>query len=291
MKETTREYVNRIAKQVTDLMSEYGDDWSKPWATQKGGLPFNPARNARYTGGNVFGLMLQGWSAGFGESQWATYKQWKSIGKQVAEGQRSVANSIFYSKVIDEDKNSFYHVMKLSPVFNIEQTVGYEPIDLKDKENKVTKVEAVENFISKVPCKVMTHGNQAYYNPTDDVIVMPPEKAFIATEHESETENYYSTLLHELTHWTGHKSRLDRLDKLNSMEARANEELIAELGSILLSCELGVSKNPTPNHAKYLNHWITAIKDNPRVIIKAMAAAEKAASHLNQYQQQAIAAE
>ena len=118
--------------------------------------------------------------------------------------------------------------------------------------------------------------------------MMTPAKAFIDTKDATATQTYYATMLHEHAHWTGHKSRLDRLPNNQDRKSYAYEELVAELTSVLMSAHLGVAKTPTADHAKYLNSWRQAIHDNPRVIMKAMADAEKAMKHLNSYSQTAV---
>lgn len=285
-----KDYVNEIAKQVTSLMQEHGTDWAQPWIGKSYGMPYNPARKARYTGSNVIGLMLYGYHAGFSSNEWATYKQWQSIGRQVTVGEKAKGRSNFYSTFEGKDGGDDYLVMRVSNVFNIEQTDNYEA-PVIENDDKVNEIEAVETFLSNIPSSIKVGGNSAYFSITDDYIQMPPRNTFIDTKDATATQNYYSTLMHEHGHWTGHKSRLDRLPKNFDRQSLAFEELVAELTSVLLSCHLGIEKRPTANHAKYLNNWVEAIKDNPRVIMKAMTAAEKAMTYLTDYQEQQVAAE
>lgn len=286
-KTTTKDFVNKIAKQIEKLMEEHGTNWTKPWIGQGGGVPYNPARKAQYTGANIFGLWMQGADAGYTSNEWGTYKQWESLGRQVEKGQKSNAFSIFYSK-IEKDDGDDYHVMRLSRVFNAEQLVDYQPEDLEEKMNEVDALRAVDLFIESIPSNVKTGESRAYYDKESDYIMMPPAKSFINTDDATATQNYYSTLLHEHAHWTGHKSRLDRFPNNFDKKSYAYEELVAELTSVLMSVHLGIAKTPTADHAKYLNSWRQAIYDNPRVIMKAMADAEKAMKHLNSYSQTAV---
>ena len=283
----TRTFVNKIAKQIESMMEEHGTNWTKPWIGESGGIPNNPARQKEYTGANVFGLWIQGYQAGFSSHEWATYKQWASIGRQVSRGQKSQAFSIFYSKIEKEDGD--YHVMRLSKVFNAEQLEDYKPIEIKGKKNEVEEIEAVNSFIETIPSIVKVGSTSAHYDSSIDHIVMPPQQAFINTEDATATQNYYSTLLHEHAHWTGHESRLNRFPKNFDKKSYAYEELVAELTSVLLSVDLGVTKAPTADHAKYLNSWRQAIYDNPRVIMKAMADAKKSMEHLKSYGANAVA--
>ena len=98
---------------------------------------------------------------------------------------------------------------------------------------------------------------QACYRPLADLIEMPDRERFIDTSTSNATENYYATLLHELTHWTGHPSRLNReLANRFGDEAYAMEELIAELGAAFLCADLGVTNTPRLDHAAYVNTWL-----------------------------------
>ena len=95
-------------------------------------------------------------------------------------------------------------------------------------------------------------------------------------------ESYYATLLHELTHWTGHKSRLDRqAHKRFGDPAYAFEELVAELGAAFLCADLQLSAAPREDHAPYLAHWLKALKAAPSILMAAAGAAERACEHLH----------
>jgi antirestriction protein ArdC len=101
-------------------------------------------------------------------------------------------------------------------------------------------------------------------------------------EQFDSAEAYACTLGHEITHWTKHKSRLDR------KEGRAVEELVAEMGSAMLAASLGISPTPREDHATYLNSWIKELKDKPSSIQKASAKAQAATSYLLNAQSQKV---
>ena len=119
------------------------------------------------------------------------------------------------------------------------------------------------------------HSARAFYSPAADYIQIPMREVFTATPTSTSTECYYSTLLHELAHWTGNKSRLDRLSMKNGFgsEGYAMEELVAELASAFQCALLDISPSPREDHAKYLNNWLKVLKDDPKAIFKAAAAA------------------
>jgi antirestriction protein ArdC len=110
---------------------------------------------------------------------------------------------------------------------------------------------------------------------------MPEEGAFCGTATMSRSEGYYATLVHELTHWSGAKQRLDRdMGKRFGDQAYAAEELVAEIGSAFLCAELGLTQELRADHAQYLAHWLQLLKNDSRAIFAAAAKASEAAAYL-----------
>ena len=104
---------------------------------------------------------------------------------------------------------------------------------------------------------------------------MPVREMFSATKTRSATAAYYSVLFHEHVHWTGHKSRCDRLgDK--SKRGYAHEELVAEIGALLLCADLGITATIRPDHIKYIASWLKALDDDKRYIFSAGKLAQDA---------------
>jgi antirestriction protein ArdC len=133
-------------------------------------------------------------------------------------------------------------------------------------------------------------GDRAYYTPAQDFIGMPELSSFTATATGTATENMYGTLLHELTHWTGHKSRCNReFGKRFGSQAYAAEELVAELGSSFLCAGLGLSQEPRKDHAQYMNSWLKLLKSDKRAIFTASSKASQAVDWLEQTQAQVAA--
>ena len=117
----------------------------------------------------------------------------------------------------------------------------------------------------------------AHYALGSDHVQMPVFEAF----HSPEA--YYATLAHELTHWTRHKSRLDRDfgRKTWGDEGYAREELVAELGAAFLCADLGLTPEPGEDHAAYIQSWLKVLKNDRRAIFAAAAHAQRAAAYLH----------
>ena len=103
---------------------------------------------------------------------------------------------------------------------------------------------------------------------------MPQQEQF------KDWDNYHATLLHEMTHWSGHKSRLDRdLTGRFGSEAYAAEELIAEMGSAFLCAQLGIELEGL-QHPQYLENWLKVLKGDKRAIFTASSKAREASEYL-----------
>jgi len=107
--------------------------------------------------------------------------------------------------------------------------------------------------------------------------IFPTQQAF------KDAAGYYGTALHELGHWTGHPSRLDRWTLAENYKfgdtKYAKEELRAELASVFLAAEKGIPHDPQ-NHAAYVGSWIQALKQDKNEIFRAAHDASKAADLL-----------
>jgi len=164
-------------------------------------------------------------------------------------------------------------------VFNADQVDGlperYHPaasLDLVEPEGREAALDA---FFAAIPVNLRHQGDEAYYEPALDRITMPPAHLFAGFDH------YYATLAHELSHWTGHPSRLARdLKNRFGTAAYAAEELIAELSSAILGAELGLPVTHLDSHASYIEHWLKLLRNDDRAILTAAAKAEEASSLL-----------
>ena len=264
-----------IYQDVTDRIleaMETGDtNWLKPF-TDSSGMPANAVTRNEYHGINV---LLLGLLNPFQSNEWASYKQWQTKGANVRKGEKG-ARIVFFKQLEKENKDTGkidrIPLLRYSTVFNADQVDGYESnaIDLPDLTQRLAHCDAYIDSLNIVfgtgaPC----------YIPSQDSICMPSRCSFTGNQDGTATEHYYSTLFHEVTHWTGHTSRLDRLAD-RSREGYAFEELIAELGAAYQCRIFGIDLEPRADHAKYLGGWLKALKDNKKFIFKAAAAAQKA---------------
>jgi antirestriction protein ArdC len=125
---------------------------------------------------------------------------------------------------------------------------------------------------------------------------MVSKELFNGNDNSSATQNFYATLLHELTHWTGHKSRCDRTEKyktkyfenFDSNEKYAFEELVAEIGACIQCCMLGITMEPTPHAIQYLKIWKDRIKAKPETIFKASALAQAGVNYIQDLQSEKL---
>lgn len=272
-----------IYQVVTDSIVEALEMGVKPWVCPwkrngaVSGIPSNFSTGTAYSGMNIMLLWCSAAKQGFTDSRWLTYNQAKEQGAQVRKGETGTT-AIFY-KTLEKENDAgdleFIPMLKTFTVFNIEQIDGLkmgandgaeiapQPLDVFDP------LPQVENLFKRSGANITERGQQAFYQPSTDEIWLPERHLF------ADAANFYATGLHELVHWTGAKSRLDR-EKGNKFGAEkyAFEELIAELGSAFLMADLGVSGEV--QHESYIASWLKSLKDDKRYIFKAASAASKA---------------
>ena len=267
----------KITDQVIKMLETAGTDWEKPWMSAPTN-PENPCTGRKYSGMNLFLL-------GFSEYQspyWAGYGQWQQIGCQVNKNDTGTPTGtpiVKYTtyKVKDKDRDGkeiekSIPYLKTLIVHNAEQVTGFTPKEnLREKLTESEKVGAAEDYFQNLDPSTSWNGDRACYYPSTDCIDMPEFADF------TDGNKYYSVLYHEVVHWTGHKSRCDRmLQGGRASESYAFEELIAELGSIFICTELGLITSPDPNNAKYLNSWLAMLKEDKKAIFRAQSKAQDA---------------
>lgn len=242
--------------------------WLKPWKDGNNAdpsMPYNAATGRAYNGVNV--LLL--WAMPYESNGWMTYKQAQDCGGNVKKGEKSTM--ITFWQFIEEKKEGVktgrtIPMLKKYNVFNVEQC---ENIKVKIVKPMVTEETDALKLALSSGADVRHGGNQAFFKPSADYIQMPPQDNFKA-------DQYDCTLLHELTHWTGHRARLARdfTGRFGS-EAYAFEELVAEMGSAFLCCMLGVKENVL-QHASYIESWLKVLRDDKKAIFTAASQSKKA---------------
>jgi antirestriction protein ArdC len=286
-----KDIYQEVTNSIIDALEKISlDDYQAPFAQLTAQqLPINPITKNRYRGINTLILWFLQQEHDYSSNEWGTFKQWKDKGAHVKKGEKS-SRIIFYKQVEKKDSTDqdndpeFYNMLKSYCVFNADQVDAYEPVTgLEDGDfGTVEAIENIEHFIEATGAVIEPDQNQACYSPLLDTIKMPKKELFF-DNGQSATENYYAVLLHELTHWTGGKSRLDRMqqDMATSKESYAFEELIAELGSAFLCVQLGIKQHGRDDHALYLKSWLQALRNDRKYIFKASSQAQKAVDCLN----------
>lgn len=278
-----------ITNQIIAAIERGVGDYQLPW--HHGGAVMrstNIASKKAYRGVNIVALWAAAEQHGFTSGLWGTYRQWTDAGAQVRKGEKS-SHVVFYKElevaVTDHDTEMETRLIaRASPVFAAEQVDGYE-LHSTPAQTAIEPIAAADVFVQATGAVIHHGGSRAFYRPSTDTIQLPQPTDFISTVSSTAQEAYYSTLLHELTHWTSSPDRCNRqLGKRFGDAAYAMEELVAELGAAFLCAELGITPEPRTDHAQYLASWLAVLKADKRAIFTAASAASKAAEFLHRYQ-------
>lgn len=269
-----RDIYQEITDKIIGQLESGNIPWLKPWKDGKNAdpsMPYNASTGRAYNGVNV--LIL--WASDFESNGWLTYKQAQSFGGNVIKGEKGQTITFWkFFKKADEStgEERSFPMLRTYTVFNIDQCEGLEK--LPAIQPIITESTTALELALNNGANVRHLGNKASFSPSNDYITMPPQKNF------SGVEAYESTLLHELTHWTGHKDRLERdfTGRFGS-EAYAFEELVAEMGSAFLSASLGISEC-TLQHSAYLESWLKVLKSDKRAIFTASSKSKQATEFL-----------
>jgi antirestriction protein ArdC len=283
-----RDVYANVTAQIINAIEQGAGTWRMPWHTS-GRFAFSPINvtsHKPYRGINTVCLWAASQAKGYESGEWGTYQQWRERGAQVRRGERSTtvvfwkfANSAGESQ--DDRSETPASGSRLLftrgySVFNAAQVDGYTPKADPDMP-MLERIAQADAFFSSVGATVRHGGNQAFYSPASDHIQMPAFQAF------RDSVSYYSTLAHECTHWTAAAGRCDRqLGKRFGNSAYAAEELIAELGAAFTCAHLGLSTEPRPDHAQYIQSWLKVLKADKRAIFTAASKAQQACDWLVQ---------
>jgi len=249
--------------------------WIRPWSSI--GAPRNAFNNRPYRGMNAWILSLKMGQMGWDDARFATYNAIKKAGGQVKKGEKSTMVVLWkFLKKTDKDTGEEKTIpfLRSFNVFNVkDQSEGIELKAVKEP-NKDERDAKLEEIFSDLNAEIKTDHRAAYY-PLSDHIGMPSFKSF------KSAPDYYAVLSHELAHWTGHSSRLDReLIGRFGNESYAMEELIAELTSSFVCQELGIDGMTNKDSLAYLHSWIKVLKNDSRAIFTASSKARHAVKYL-----------
>jgi len=265
--------------------------WMQPWsAGLAAGRIARPLRatGQPYRGINTVMLWMTAVERGYASPFWFTYRQAQAAGGQVRRGEHGTL--VVYAGTLtrpdtdaDGAEEREIHFLKGYTVFNAGQVDGLpEPFHTPAAEpaNAMPRLEAAERFFAATGAEIRTGGARAFYAIGPDHIQMPPFETF------RDAESHAATLGHEVIHWTRHPSRLarDLGRKRWGDEGYAVEELVAEIGSAFLCADLGITPEVREDHAAYIAAWLTVLKDDTRVIVRAAAHAQRAVDYLHALQ-------
>jgi antirestriction protein ArdC len=277
-----RDLYAEVSARIVAELERGAAPWVKPWsATAGANTPCNAVTNRPYSGCNVILLWLardRGWAT----PRFLTFKQAIEAGGHVRKGEHGT--KVIFVKQLqvkngdDEDTDTrLVPMLREYTVFNVSQCENLPDSIKAGKPMRVrnpdTRDDLADDFLRSTGADIREGHGEAYFVPSRDFISMPAFEAFKGADQ------FYCTTFHELTHWSGHKSRLDR-DLRNRFGSReyAAEELVAELGAAFLCAEFGFDNDL--RHAGYLATWIDLLKADKRAFLTACNRASQAADYL-----------
>ncbi|GAA4457893.1 ArdC family protein [Rurimicrobium arvi] len=284
-----------IHQHVTDIIIKQLEEgtipWQRPWKSTAASfkIPQNALKGVPYRGVNIVLLWGATLQKDYASNEWATLKDWNKMGERIRKGE-SGTTIVFYKDIEKEVDGEIVKIPcpKYSKVFNRAQLDSYQPTpdtQLLPEKPLFDRLAHVEAFVDNTKAIIEYCPNEASYNRLTDKIKMPYPQTFIDQEHCSAQEGYYSTLMHEMVHRSGHPSRLNReFGKKFGDKAYAVEELTAELGAAFLCAELEITTPARKDHAAYIANWLTALRNDKRFVFSAASAASKAVDYYQSLQ-------
>ena len=282
-----------VAERLIEQLEAGTAPWQLPWKAGQPNsmMPMNPVTGNRYKGINA--IHLASW--GRKDNRWMTYSQANAAGAQVLAGERGTRIQFWK---FHEDQRGVEVTGELNgdtarlrvalerptvffaTVFNAEQIDGFPPL-LSEAAQPWKAVDRAEQIL-KASGAMVRHSERgrAFYRPASDSVHLPERSQF------SSAASYYATALHELSHWTGHESRLGRdLAQPFGSEGYAKEELRAEIASMVVGDQLGIGHDPS-QHVAYVQAWIKVLENDPLEIFRAASDAERIQHFILGFEQQ-----
>ena len=290
----------KISKTKEELVNMYIDSlkegkipWRERWVSS---LNVNGISDKEYKGINQLLLSYVTYKEQYNDNRWFTYYQIKQKGYKLKDAKGKGIPVEFYSvydiknkKKIDfadyerlvnerpETKVNYRLICNTSYVFNASLIEGVPEQDKYPYDKSIPTNNYIKKIISKLGVKYSERGNEAFYSPTTDEIVLPESKKFY------DEYSYYATQLHEISHSTGSKDRLNRNIDFKDKKSYAREELVAEISSSFLMAKLGIvpESEDYNNHKSYIQSWISILEDKPNELFKAINESNKVYDYIN----------
>ena len=301
-----RDIYQDVTDKIVAALAQGAVPWIKPWSSSGSAYigqpyPINTITRRPYAGINLPLLWAEARLQGFTQDRWLTFNQAKKAGGHIRKGEHSTLAVLYKpiereeqtesgQPVLDENgqpKVIHVGILRTHFLFNIEQTEGLEALTETLIETEPSDPfqanSAAENLLLSSGANI-THrsADDAFYHPIRDLIQLPTKAQF---HNEG---GYYATALHELTHWTGHQSRLQREGVVSSCPfgspGYAFEELIAEMGAAFLCAYAGIQGEL--RHEGYIDSWLSLLKADKRAIFRASGQARSASEYLRNLERQ-----
>lgn len=280
---TKRDIYQEVTGKMIEALEQGIVPWRRPW-TALDQIHKNFKSKKPYRGINIFILDVTAAIEGYKQPWWLTFKQAKSLGGNVREGERSTLVTFWKVSEYKDDKDLDENgdprkkkaiLLRYYNVFNVEQCEGIELPELNEREtNPIEQADQVIKGMPKRP-KIIHKGGRAAYSPFFDYVTVPEQSSFYTDD------GYYGVLFHELVHSTGHESRLGRVKDWTSFgeDSYCQEELVAEMGGAMLSSVSGVQAN-FKNSAAYIRGFLKRLEGDKYFVIQAASKAQKAADFI-----------
>ncbi len=298
-----------VTNKIVNALEQGVVPWIKPWSTgdaSSSPFPTNAITGRPYAGINVPLLWAEARLRGFRQDRWLTFHQARQAGAHIRKGEQS-ALAVLYkpmSKEVQDEQGQVlrdeqgnikvvqFALLRAHHLFNLEQTEGLA-VEAERSDTDVSPPAFVDHGPAELLLQAsgarIDHrfGDEACYHPLRDLIQLPTKAQF------EDVGSYYATALHELTHWSGHHSRLQREGitgghRFGSTEY-AFEELVAEMGAAFLCAVTGVSGEL--RHEEYLASWLHLLRQDKRAIFRASGQAREASEFLLALQAQPVVTE
>lgn len=289
-----RDHAQEITDRIVSLIETAAETgailpWRRPWRRAASGAPTRVTGEA-YQGVNNFWLGLLGASMGYASPVWMTFRQAQELGGAVRKGEKS-APVVYYgvggtaeddsgsdeNETSEGERGGRYRFLKGYAVFNCDQIDGlperFQPVPEAELDAGARPIGEIEAFFARIPVKIETGGERAFYREAGDTVFMPDISRF------EDPSRYYAVALHEMAHASGIERRLSRpcFTKYHDDRAeRAEEELVAEIASAIAGPRLELPTDHTDDHAAYVASWLAALRNDSRFILKAAANAQRA---------------